>query len=471
MEEQGKKPQPFIKRYDTIIAFLGIEVLALALFGFGGATGLSIIQIASVFVALLTIPFIRNNLPEKWISKTILALSPLVIMMALFAFGPFWSNAYYGGNIVNIVLYGGLTLFGGLGVFVLGYGLTQNNAAKLKHILCGALVGLGLYVLISGGYSLIRYGAFYASRYAGMVYYYEGVIFPIAKETKALIGFEFFEVVMSYGKSAAVLLASIGIALIPMFKESSKKSFIFAASLTLLGWLDLILTPYLGGIIIVLTVYLIMGLVLLALHFAKKSEKAKKALHKGTNIAFFVLIGLVFLGVLLLTIDAGSNAIVNMNIPKISAQLASSTSPLGKLKQAFRLTLFNGNLSSNAKFSLTSTLFGCVPSSIVKTNVFEFDALYQTGFVGFFALLSVIFLGIRQSRSFLLQETKDESYRLAIVSMLLAGFIFYSFQNDELPYIYQNLFSPLSKNGVCFGLLFLLGVIYRTPIKEEAAHE
>ena len=470
MAEQ-KQTQPFVKRYDTIIAFLGIEVLALALFGFGGATGLSIIQIAGIFVGLLTVPYIRNNMPKDGKRKALLALLPLAIMMALFAFGPFWSKAYYGGNVVNIILYGGLTLFGGLGVFILGYGLTQNKAAKLKYILFGAFVGLGLFVLISGGYSLFRYGAFYAARYKGMVYYYEGVIFPIDKETKALVGFEFFEVVMSYGKSAAVLLASSGIALIPMWKEPSKKAFIIAASMIFLGWLDLILTPYLQGILVVLATYLIMGLAYLGIYFSKKSEKAKAILHKVTNIAFFVIMGLVLLGVLLLTIDANSNAIMNLNIPKVSAQLASATSPLGKLKQAFKLTLYNGDLSTGAKFSFASALFGCVPNSIVKTSVFEFDALYQTGFVGFFALLTVIFLGIRQSRSFLLQEENDEAYRLALVSILFTGFLFYSIQNDELPYIYQNLFSPLSKNGICFGLLFLLGVIYRTPIKEEATHE
>ena len=471
MAEQKQQTQPFVKRYDTIIAFLGIEVLALALFGFGGATGLSIIQIAGIFVGLLTIPYIRNNLPHKWKGKALLALLPLAILLALFGFGPFWSKAYYGGNAINVILYGGLTLFGGLGIFILGYGLTQNKAAKLKYILYGAFIGLGLFVLISGGYSLIRYGAFYAAKYKGMVYYYEGVIFPIDRETKALIGFEFFEVAMSYGKSAAVLLASSGVALIPMFKESSKKGFIIAASSIFLGWLDLLFTPYLQGILVVLATYLIMGLAYLGIHFAKKSEKAKAILHKGTNIVFFVMIGLVILGVLLLAIDAGSNAIANMNIPKISAQLSSATSPLGKLKQAFRLTLYNGNLSSNAKFSLASALFGCVPTSIVKTSIFEFDALYQTGFVGFFALLAVIFLGIRQSRNFLLQEEQEISYRLALVSILLAGFLFYSVQNDELPYIYQNLFSPLSRNGICFALIFLLGVIYATPIQEEAAHE
>ena len=52
--------QRFVRRYDTVVAFLGIEIVALVFFGFGGVLGLSILKVLGAFLAFVGFPFIPN---------------------------------------------------------------------------------------------------------------------------------------------------------------------------------------------------------------------------------------------------------------------------------------------------------------------------------------------------------------------------------------------------------------------------
>ena len=88
-EQKQKENKAYINRYDTVIAFLSLELIALTLFGLGGATGLSILKIVSVFVAILAFPFIRNNYQGDFKKEALLSLIPLGVILALLAFGPF----------------------------------------------------------------------------------------------------------------------------------------------------------------------------------------------------------------------------------------------------------------------------------------------------------------------------------------------------------------------------------------------
>lgn len=468
-EEKKKQDERYVKRYDTVACFLLLEIIALALFGIGGATGLSILQIASVFVCLLIFPFIRNNCPENWKKKALLALIPLGILMLLLGFGPFWSKAYYGGNALQIILFGLLTALGGVAFFILGYGVTQVKVAKMKYLVLAILGGLGLYVLIAGGYALIRYGPFYLSKYADLVYYYEGVVFPIAKETKALNGFELIEVSLAYGKIASTLLASIGVSLIPLALAKEKKFFFIVLAFTLLGLLDLILGPYKRGLIIALVVYVIAAIVYLLKLLANRSEIAKKRIHLGLKITFFVLIGLTAVGSLLLIIDASNGFLVNAGIPKISANLGNPDGRIGTIRTAIQSAMFNGTSGTgHSGFSFLSFLFGSGnQSKLVNSQFFEFDVFYQAGFLGYAALATFIFLAIKQSKTYLEHSKDDLGFRMVIISLLIAAFIYLSFNNDEVPMIYSSAFMPLSRNPIAFGLLFLVGILYATPFKEE----
>ena len=467
-EQKQKENKSYINRYDTVVAFLSLELIALTLFGLGGTTGLSILQIVAIFVALLAFPFIRNNFQGNFKKEALLSLIPLGVLLALLAFGPFWSKAYYGGKAFSIILYGALVLFGGLAMFVVGYATSHNKAVKPKYLILAILGGLALYVLISGVYSLVRYGPFYASRYSGMVYYYEGVVFPISNESKALIGFEFKETSIAFAKVASTILACSGIGLLGISPKKDKKMFIVVAALALLGIIDLILVPYKRGLYIVLIVYVIMGLAFLLHYLAGKSEDKKKLIDKILKIAFFVFIGLVVLGVLAFVIDARTGFIRKMNIPKISSSLSNDNSILGTIRVSIEAALFNGNSGGSQRFSFISFMFGCTPSNIITSPFFEFDVLWQTGFVGFAALLMVIFQAIANSKRFLSSHPMNYGYRMVIVSLLLGGFLVFSLSNDESPLVYSNVFMPLSRNAAPFALIYLCGVVSAHPSQEVA---
>ena len=467
-ENKKKENAAYINRYDTVVAFLSIELIALVLFGLGGTTGLSILQIVSIFVALLAFPFIRNNYQGDFKKEALLSLVPLGLLLALLGFGPFWVQAYYGGKALSVILYGGLTLLGGLGLFVVGYATGHNKAIKPKYLVFAILVGLAAYVLITGVYNVVRYGPFYASRYAGMVYYYDGVVFPIAKESKALLGFEFKETTLLFAKASATILACSGIGLLGISPKKDKKMFIAVAAFALLGIIDLILVPFKKGLYIVLITYVVMGLAFLLHYLANKKEDWKQRIDKILKILFFVLIGLVVLGVLALVLDASNGFIRKMNIPKISASLSSDSSLLGKVRLSIEAALFNGNNGGLHRFSILSFLFGCTPSNIITTSIFEFDVLWQTGFVGFAALLVVLFQAIQKSKRFLANGTMSVGYRFIIVSLLLGSFLYFSLCNDESPMIYSRIFMPLSRNAMPFALIYLYGVISAHPSEEVA---
>ena len=464
----SKQDQSYLKRYDTVIGFLALELIALTLFGLGGATGLSILQIVSVFVAFLIYPYIRNNFQGNFKKEALITLIPLAVLMALLAFGPFWSKAYYGGNALSIILYGGLTLLGGLGFFIVGYGTGHMTTLKVKYLFAAIIIGLAAYVLLSGAYSLFRYGPFYVARYSGMVYYYEGVVFPIARETKALIGFQFVEVTLSYGKAASTILACSGVGLFAISPKKDMKVFIIVAVGAALGLLDLIFTPYKRGLLIVFVVAVLSCIFYFLHYLSKRNEHHKKVIQTVLKWTFIVLIALVVLGVLALVIDAKTGFIRKMNIPKISANLASDSGYLGSARLAIEAVMNNGNTGGSQGFSIVSFLFGCVPYNVIKCNFFEFDVLWQTGFLGFAALLFIIFHGIKKGKEFLESERLPYGYSLSIVAILLAGFIYYSITVDEAPYIYSNVFLPLSRTAMPFAGLFLLGMMHAHPSKEVA---
>ena len=470
MSEQSKqKDRSYVSRYDTVVAFLSLELIALTLFGIGGATGLSILQIIGVFVAFLIYPFIRYNFEGNFKKEALITLIPLGILMALLAFGPFWTKAYYGGKWVSIILYGGLTLLGGLAFFIVGYGVCYVKTIKPKFILLGLLVGLAAYVLLTGVYSLFRYGAFYTARFAGQVYYYDGVVFPVASETKALIGFQFMEVALSYGKAAATILACAGAGLFAICPKKDMKVFFLVLGCAGLGLLDLIITPFKVGIIVAVATYVIAGIIYLLHYLANKDEKTKATIDKVLRILFYVLIGVVAVGVLALMIDAATGFIRNMGIPRISASLASDGSYLGSIRNSIEAAMFNGKIGVSSGFSIVSFLFGTMPTNLIQCRVFEFDVFWQSGFLGFAALLFVIFHGIKKSKEFLSSSSLPFGYRLVVIGMLIGFFLYFSLNNNEVPQTYSSVFMPLSRNALAFGALFLLGMVHGHPKTEVVA--
>ena len=463
MEE--KKEGTYGHRYDTVAAFLSLEFIAVALFGLGGSLFMPILQLLGVFVAMLVIPFIRNNVGGSKQKKLLIYVIALAAFLLPIGFGNFWSNAYYGGNGLTIAAYGGLMVLGGVAFFVIGYGIRSIKPAKPKYIVLSLLVGLAAYVAITLVYSMVRYGPFYVSRYAGMVYYYDGIVYPISREGKALLGFEFYETTLAFSKFAAFLLASCASSLLFLHPKKDKLFFFMVLGLSGLGLLDLVLTPFKKGLILLLVVYGLSLLVFLLRFLWKKGDKYAKKIGLVLKIVFFVLVGVTLLGVLALLIDASNGFLRNMGIPYLSAALQADEGFFGSIRVALQTLLG----VRNHNFSLLSFLFGVIPSSMLNTSSFEFNLLWQSGFLAFLMLLVILFYSLRQARDFLVHDSMHFGVKYLIVALLLGAFICLTFQADDAPLIYYptTSFVPLSRSMVSFGLLGVLGMMYAIQKEEQ----
>jgi hypothetical protein len=72
-----EKWKDYVQRYDTILAFLGLEILALTAFTLGGTQGLLIFRMLGFFIALAMIPFIEVNHSPKELKGYLIGLIPL----------------------------------------------------------------------------------------------------------------------------------------------------------------------------------------------------------------------------------------------------------------------------------------------------------------------------------------------------------------------------------------------------------
>ena len=97
MEQQKPRQDNFTKRFDTIFAFLILEIIALASFGIGGALGIRLLQIIGFFLSLFSIPFIQNNYSKQDLKPNLPWLIPLGLFCLLMGFSAFFfrhSRAY-----------------------------------------------------------------------------------------------------------------------------------------------------------------------------------------------------------------------------------------------------------------------------------------------------------------------------------------------------------------------------------------
>ena len=147
--------QRFVRRYDTVIAFLGIEIVALIFFGFGGVLGLSILKVLGAFLAFVGFPFIENAYSKAERKTLFFRLIPALVFFLLLGLSSFWFS-YYGSPFSAIV--NALVQFlGCFGAFALGFVLHSIPSLRIEKVIFGIQVGLALLVTIAGIYSFARY--------------------------------------------------------------------------------------------------------------------------------------------------------------------------------------------------------------------------------------------------------------------------------------------------------------------------
>lgn len=470
MSDTHQTNERFLNRYDTVFAFLGLETIALLLFGFGGSLGSMILKFIGLFLSFAAFPFVRKSYDSSTIKKNALALIPLFVFFLLLGLSAFW-KAYYGNGLVFFLmgLFQGL---GFLGAFGLAFVLRHIGAVKIQYLLYPFLGGALIYVLISSLYSFGRYGLLYAARYAGKHYYFEGVLFPVYSETKALIGFEFQETSLRYGESLAFLLASSGAGLFFADFKKSPKRYAILGAMSLVGILALALVPFLTGLVLLAGVYLVAGGIRLGVLLRKKNPKAERILSLGV---FSFLALTAFLGVLLFFIDAKTDLLVNANIPKLSSALQGNNF-VGRIRQTI-MSLFYPTVSDAGfrNVDFLSVLFGRGNlNSVAFCNTFEFNILYENGLIAFLLLLLVIFGAMIHGRKFLFRDGINGEKGMILAS-LIGIFVYLSFCSDEMPLVHGSGFFPGTSHPLFIGGIILLGWIYQPKEwkkkQEDESHE
>ena len=113
-----KEDDVFLERYDTVLAFLSLEVLCLGSFALGGSTGLLIFRILGFFLSLITTGYLfRNFLPEEK-TKYWIRLIPFIVLCLLLGVSRFFltnNSSTLSGLISGLAVSVGL-----FGFFLLG---------------------------------------------------------------------------------------------------------------------------------------------------------------------------------------------------------------------------------------------------------------------------------------------------------------------------------------------------------------
>lgn len=471
--------KPNDPKFEAVIGFLALDFLALVSFGFGGAMGILVLRIIGVFIALLLFPYLRYRLNEFKLGP-----HPYIALVAFFFLGisNFWFS-FYGGRIFEALLFNLISVAGFVGFFLIGGSIKALPKLKKEYIALALLGALALLVTVTTIYSLSRYGFFYAARFKGMVYYYDGVLFPIANEGKFLDGFLFRETSLSYAMAPSFLLACTGVGLFALRPKDGWRFFALLGFASI-GLISLVLVPYVLGLILLVPVYLVFLIHYLVLRFLPgESKKEKRA--KIAKVIFLALVALALLIVLAFVIDTfmGTNGFLkkiplfyNNGTPRRIGQY------IERIESALSSAMFvtSGGVR---KLNFIGFLFGAPVSEISTTtisqNIFEFSVFYQNGFVGFLGLLFLIFFGIYHGWRYIEYDEDLVCRKMAIVSILLGFFIYFSFVNDEEPLLHayhlDEIFSyhnssliPLTRSNYALMAAFLLGYIYTPRLKKAA---
>ncbi len=475
MEEHKTRPtRSFTEQFDTIFAFLTLEIIALTCFGIGGVTGLRILEIVGFFVSLFTFPFIQNNFRRSDIKPNLWWIIPMGITMLLFGLSKFYFTIYGGVNLTSLV-YGLLEVLGLAGFFILGFAVKFIGPAKRRYIQYAFFGGLALYCVIVGIYTIARYGFFYAAIYNGLYYYYKGVFFPVYSEGKALIGFAFNEVSLKFACLSSVLLGCAGVGLIGVNPKKDTRHFVIMACLAGIGILYSLLTPYLPALLVMLIVYIFAGLYHLVRYLTRENEKAQKGVRKGFTIAYFVLAALVFVGIILLVFESKLHVISRVfeaifhRVPGIFTNIFDAVND----------AVYNGADNADlGKINLVSLLFGFEPSVNAAggiqghpTSIFEINLLWQNGLLALLGFVFLVFVAMKHGRDFLAESKEELPFRMSIVGALLGIFIYVSLFSDELPLSHGADFMPFSRSNIMMAMMFLFGLIAMPKKAEVAKHE
>ncbi|MDR1697794.1 MAG: hypothetical protein LBR37_02625 [Erysipelotrichaceae bacterium] len=456
----------YLKKFDSIIGFVIIEILGIVAFALGSIN--TIFLVLGIIAAVLLIPFAIKSFKLENLMTLFFLIIPLIFFLILSISSPFGQTFY---SVFDNILY----LVGSLAFVFLGVFSHYNKAFKLEHALLVILVGIALLTTISVFYTIHQYGAFYLYIFKDKYLYFNGTEFLITNESKWLFGYSFFETSTSYMKLHVLLMCLAGMGALFVSPKRHKIRFWTYAIIGVLGLVLAILLPMLLDLLFLVPLYL--GALLY--RFLKKREK----IFKISKIVVYSAFGVFVLLLVLFIINAqeGDNFVKNIvsSIPPLNRffNLNNYVLPLKNTVVAQPsgyngqegVTFFDILFGRTSDLVFVNDASGPHFDSVFNSGSSFFDMVYESGLIGAFCFL--IFAFIFMKKGFAYFKTNEAKHHKLLVVSIVVIILFYPMVNAHSHLmIHQDDYFSFAKSPLFYIALFLIGRIFQ-PKNEVKAHE
>ena len=436
----------FAKSSESIIVFVILELLGLMCFGLGGLN--NIYFVVGIIINIFSIPFLLINSTKVELKQFCLFLIPFILMSLLICFGSMYKGIGLGFN--NLLSFLALISF-----VMIGYSARRIKSFKIETALYIIGGGLMLVTLISMLVTWFNYGLFHTIKYVDTpIYYYNGSLFDVTKESSWLLGFSISEVSLQYSGLFGFLCSLYLIGLLFINPKNDIKKFLIFLIIGLVGLISLVTVVNKMALLLLIPSYII------ALLY--RFVPSGKANQKRADIAFIIVMIMVFAGLFV--------AILNNYVPSISKIIASNRI-LNKFFNATYMDEVNVVLS---KVFTNGYFFGVPPTllngEIITTNtrMFEAELLKEGGFFAlFFFIIFIVFvyLSLRKYN----QRTTDSKLSKIMVISIIFGLFIYSSLNFDGFYVVHNSgeYHPFFRSLTTLMMLFLVGYSFYPIFKKD----
>lgn len=435
----------FRQEYESIGAFLVLELLALVGFGLGGVN--IIFQYAGFIIALIASYFAFKNFSKEDIKPILFVAVPLFLMSIFTSFSPYY-NCFASVNIVaKIGSFLAITSF-----LAMGLSARRMQSLSFKKVLYCLGGGLALITLVSTIITWAQYGLFYPLIHAKAgSYYYDGNLYSILNEMSWLNGFKIMEVSQNYGGVFALLSACFLPALLFVKPKEDKVGFILFATIGGIGLISIISIPNFYALVILAIAFA----AALFYRFLRNNTIAVKIVSYGIiAVAGAAVILIVF-------------AMLNVTVPVIRNTIAGS----GFLDRIFNSNrimivgnkIFEAALKPFNLFGIHTVEYyeGYVFSKkdiLTGSGSFEIEILREGGIFGFLFFLVFAFFAYESFARYL-KSSKDDNFVKVVLLTFVVAFVLYStISYDIFPLTHaETSYYPFTQSLPFYLVIFVIG--------------
>lgn len=439
---ESKKKINF-QSYSPVVIFLVLEVFAFVAFSFGDSYLLYGILGLVILALLLLVTF--KEIKYDGVVRSAFFFFPLLVYGVVTAVSLYYRTNTNVDMTTKVFIPICLTVFAASGAII-----SLNKSFKISTALLVIYSTIALVTLLNFIMTMVQFTPFYTIFYRDYKMYHAGQISEqtVGNIAYALVGYQYKEVTVGYFSLFPSLLLTSSIMLFFISPKKDTWRFITYAGFTLLAFLSLLFTPTILSLVTDLIVIVVITILVL---FSKKILPAKPI-----KIGIIVLLSLVFVGVILLFLNAQEwdwlagyrNFIANNQVlNKLFNNNYIAKSIKDILYDLFSKEKFFGFYFSRPVYDIVA----------VPSNSWLFDNLITSGFLGaIFFLFAVIygFLGLGKYMRYSKDDIKDKT----VLSSFIISYVLYTLVSGDVYYqIFERKYNFVYMMGPFLIVILLLG--------------